>query len=233
MRMVVQYKKEERVKYISHLDLMRTVHRALRRAKIPVAFSKGYNPQPRVAFAPPLSVGMTSQGEYLDIILDSPFAPEMFCQEMNKVLPKGITMLNGIIVDDSLPSLMSLIQRALYSINIYPSIEDFTTEVERFLEQREITIKKKTKKGERYMDIRPMIHRLELANHADSKGLVIKTILSAGSMESLNPRQMLHAMFSFIDIEGNYNAILAIHRMDMYLYQDGKWITPLELEREG
>jgi radical SAM-linked protein len=69
MRLVIKYTKEERVKYISHLDFLRLVQRAIRRADIPVAYSQGFNPHPRLSFASALAVGVTSEGEYLDIYL--------------------------------------------------------------------------------------------------------------------------------------------------------------------
>ena len=78
MRLVVKYTKGEKVKYISHLDFMRLVQRALRRAEIPVAYSKGFNPHPRLSFASALAVGTTSDGEYLDIILEKEMDPKPY-----------------------------------------------------------------------------------------------------------------------------------------------------------
>src|SRR5690606_41468013 len=71
------------------------------RSDIPVAFSRGYNPQPKTAFAMPLPVGMTSEGEYMDIILDSHLCPEIFCQRMNDALPDGIMLLKAVEVGRS------------------------------------------------------------------------------------------------------------------------------------
>ena len=116
VRLIVRFSKEERVKYISHLDLMRTLQRALRRAEIPVAFSQGFNPHPRLSFASALAVGMTSEGEYMDILLEQDLVPDEFCNRMNKVLPLGIRMLEAIKVSNKIPSLMSIVERADYLI---------------------------------------------------------------------------------------------------------------------
>lgn len=68
-RIRIKYIKGEQVKYISHLDILRTLNRVLKRAELPVAYSQGYNPHPLVSFGLPLSVGVTSEAEYADIDL--------------------------------------------------------------------------------------------------------------------------------------------------------------------
>lgn len=218
MRIVVKYAKQDRVKYISHLDLMRTLHRALRRAEIPVAFSQGYNPQPKVAFAPPLSVGMTSEGEYMDVVLLSPLNPETFCQRMNSVLPKGIVMLNAVEIDESTPSLMSMIERALYIIRLFNPHRDFGSVLEGFLKQPKIMITKSGKKGQRIINIRPMIHQLNIVSLSEEQ-VVMEAMLSAGSKESLNPEEMMRTLFDFSGTEDVNCCLPEIHRLDMFLYR--------------
>ena len=78
MRLIVRFERLEEIKYISQLDMLRTIHRALRRADIPVAYSEGFNPQPKVSFGFALSVGLVSYGEYMDIQLKNDIAPELF-----------------------------------------------------------------------------------------------------------------------------------------------------------
>lgn len=230
MRMVVKYAKQDRVKYISHLDLMRTLHRALRRAGIPVAFSQGYNPQPKVAFGPPLPVGMTSQGEYMDIILDLEMNPKEFCHRMNSVLPQGITVLDAVAIDKSFPSLMSVIERALYHISIKTPVQSIEEALKDFLAQPVINITKSGKKSERTVNIRPMIHRLEIVSRGEEM-VVMEAVLSVGSKESLNADQMMRCFLEFIGIEDDSRCFADIYRLDMFLYRDNAWITPLELGR--
>ncbi|MBM7583073.1 radical SAM-linked protein [Caldicoprobacter guelmensis] len=230
MRMVVKYAKRDRVKYISHLDLMRTLHRALRRAGIPVAFSQGYNPQPKVAFGPPLPVGMTSEGEYMDIVLDLEMNPKEFCHRMNSVLPQGITVLDAVAIDKSFPSLMSVIERALYHISIKTPVQSIEEALKDFLSQPVINITKSGKKGERTVNIRPMIHRLETVSQG-KEVVVMEAVLSAGSKESLNAEQMVCCFLEFIGMEDDSHCFANIHRLEMFLYKDNAWITPLELGR--
>jgi len=228
VRLVVKYAKQDAVKYISHLDLMRTLHRALRRAGIPVAFSQGYNPQPRVAFAPPLSVGMTSQGEYMDVVLASRMSPREFCRRLNGALPRGITMLKAVAIDESLPSLMSMIERALYRIILKAPGLSMEGVLKDFLAQPHITMTKSGKKGERLVNIRPMIHRLEVVGREGEK-VIMEAMLSAGSRESLNPGQLVHLLLEFAGTGDGSSYLSDIHRLDMFLYRGNEWITPLEL----
>jgi len=66
-KLLIKYTKEDRLKFISHLELIRVIERALRRGNIPLKFSEGFNPHPKISFAAPLSVGVSSQGEYMTV----------------------------------------------------------------------------------------------------------------------------------------------------------------------
>ena len=85
MLLCLQYSKGEEARFLSHLDLMRAMERALRRARLPLAFSEGYNPHPRVAYASALAVGVTSEGEYLDLELEE----DLSAQEVVDALSSG------------------------------------------------------------------------------------------------------------------------------------------------
>jgi len=232
MRLVVKYTKGEKVKYISHLDFMRLVQRALRRAEIPVAYSKGFNPHPRLSFASALAVGTTSEGEYLEIILEKEMEPETLCHRMNEKLPEGIRFVKAVAIDDKAPSLMSVIERGEYLIHISGMPDeglDAVSVIEDFLNQTEIFTIKKTKKGERHVDIRPMIHSIDIiAQHQD--GITIKALLSTGSKANLRPEQLIEALLDFANISYSSELLVQIHRLDLYLFEDGKWATPVEME---
>ncbi|MGI6189739.1 MAG: TIGR03936 family radical SAM-associated protein, partial [Caldicoprobacteraceae bacterium] len=223
--------KGKKVKYISHLELMRTIHRALRRADIPVAFSRGYNPQPKTAFAMPLPVGMTSEGEYMDIILDSHLCPEIFCQRMNDALPDGIMLLKAVEVGESLPSLMSLIDRAVYLITVHNPPKDIDIKLNRFLQQNEIVIKKDSKRGERFVNIKPMILKADILGSQETD-TAMEVVLSTGSREYLNPEHMIKAFLAYAEGD-DFEAYFNIHRVDMLIPGNDGCMAPLELGKGG
>lgn len=112
----LQYAKGDRVRFISHLDVVRAFDRALRRARLPVAFSEGFSKHPKLAFGPPLAVGMTSTAEYLDLEFATPQSP-VFAQALSECLPEGLKVLRAEPHGGVKPvSLMSAISRADYRL---------------------------------------------------------------------------------------------------------------------
>lgn len=231
MRLVIKYTKEERVKYISHLDLLRTIQRALRRAEIPVAFSKGFNPHPRLAFASALPVGVTSEGEYMDIILEIPMDPEKLCHKLNKALPAGIGVLKAVEIDERTPSLTSAIERASYRISILGKGLELQNKLEDFMVQSEIIVEKPGGKSQTRVNIRDMIHELKIINQGED-GIVIKAILSSGSKMNLKPELLVDSVFNFTGLEKE-ELNVKIHRENLFIHRSDSWVTPLELKNGG
>ncbi len=117
-RLRLTFSRGEGLKYISHLDTMRLWHRALRRAGMPVAYSQGFNPQPRIAIAAPLAVEVTSEGELMDVFLERKVAPDFFAGAVSEQLPQGIAILGIINVWPKLPSVQSQLQFAEYHVEV-------------------------------------------------------------------------------------------------------------------
>lgn len=231
MRLLAKYTKEERVKYISHLDLMRTVHRALRRAEIPVAFSQGFNPHPKLSFASALSVGVTSEGEYMDIILEEPMPAEEAAFRLDNALPSGISIVKAVEIDQKAPSLMSLIERASYKITLLSALHfDLQSSIADFMNRSAVMVQKPGKKGKVEINLRTMVHQLELVNHQQGQ-VVLRTVVSSGSKKNLNPELLLRFLLG--TSEDNPEEIFArIHRINLFLNHEGLWVTPLALGKE-
>jgi len=117
-RLRVTYSRGEEIKYLSHLDMMRLWERALRRGDIPVAYSQGYNPKPRLAIGAPLPVGYLSQAELLDLFLSRRMSPAIFMRRMDESLPAGIRVVGVEEINPRLPSLQSQIRAAEYRVTI-------------------------------------------------------------------------------------------------------------------
>jgi radical SAM-linked protein len=106
-RLRLRFSRGEELKYISHLDLMRLWERALRRAGIPIAYSEGFSPHPRISLAAPLPVGVTSEAELMDIVVKKVVSPYFFIQNTKQQLPQGIEVFEVLQVPLTLPSLQS------------------------------------------------------------------------------------------------------------------------------
>lgn len=117
-RLRVTYARGEAIKYISHLDLARTWERALRRARVPLAYSQGFTPRPKITFAAALPVGVTGQREVMDLILQRPVMPLNFAQRLIPHLPHGLEVVSVEEVYHKLPSLQSQICAVEYRVDM-------------------------------------------------------------------------------------------------------------------
>ncbi len=115
-RLRLTFTRGEEVKYIAHLDLMRLWERALRRVAIPLAYSQGFTPHPRLSLAAPLAVGVTSQGELMDILLERRMSPYVLMKALGPQLPRGIDLVAVQEVGVTVPSLQSLVRFAEYRV---------------------------------------------------------------------------------------------------------------------
>ena len=117
-RLRVRFCRGEEIKFISHLDIMRLWQRALHRAGIPLAYSEGFSPHPRISLAAPLPVGITSQAELMDVFCTKWVSPHFFTAAMSQQLPPGIEILQVYPVAPTMPSLQSQVGYAEYKVEV-------------------------------------------------------------------------------------------------------------------
>ena len=112
----VEFSKDSPLELLSHRELVTAITRAARRAELPLEFSKGFHPAPRLAFGPPLGVGVKGQAEYFDIGLSAYFHPEGLLEVLNASLPPGIKINRAVPLLPQAESLQSFISRYIYEI---------------------------------------------------------------------------------------------------------------------
>ena len=194
------YEKTDRAKYVSHLDFVRMFGRAIRRAKLPIAYSEGFNPHPLLTFALPLSVGYTSECEILELVMTEEIAPSEVMERLNSVLPEGVRITKA----HEGKSRMKALDLALYIV--YP--EKTPGGIADFLLNEEILIEKKTKSGIKETDIRPDIKDIKVYLNR------IEMVLSAGSRANLKPEVVIKAMNKYIP--GYNSGECEYHRKEIY-----------------
>ena len=189
----VKYKKGEEVKYVGHLDSMRTFTRCLKRTNIPVEYSKGFNPRIQISFALPLGVGVTSDADYFDLTLESKMNIDLFLSELNSVLPLGFKVLEAKYIEDK-KSLMSLVKEAKYELTLKTNIEK--EKIENLLNEEKLIIIKegKNKKQNQELDIKPYILDYTVGGdaHIDPHNIILKIHSTAGSVNNLNPLYLIN-----------------------------------------
>jgi radical SAM-linked protein len=194
-RMRVRFSRGEEVKYVTHLDLMRLWERALRRAGIDVAYSEGFTPHAQLSLAAPLAVGVTSEGELLDVFLASRTTPLEFMRAIGKQLPAGVEALEVDEVGLRAPSLQSELRAAEYEVSLAATLPeaDARQAVERFLTAESIPWEQVRDGETRRYDIRALVQHLWLDSPKDGSA-VIGMRVRADSGGSGRPEQVIAAM---------------------------------------
>ena len=147
--------------YLSHLDLLRVMERSARRAGLPLAYSGGFNPHPKLAFASPLPVGISGEQELADIELSAEMDPAPLQELFNRCLPEGLVVRGARRVKDGGPSLMAQVQTAVYrltgSLETPLTTEELDRVIQRLLARETISVTRRVKGKTRTADIRPGI----------------------------------------------------------------------------
>ena len=217
----IKFRKYGCMKFIGHLDVMRFFQKVMRRADIPIAFSGGYSPHMIMSFAQPLGIGLTSDGEYLDIELTEPIDSKEAVARMNAVSVEGIEMVSMVqISEEKKASGMTITAASDYQVFLLESGKssdvrrkipsEWKESWEEFLSQEQILVWKKTKKSEKEVDIKPMILYLYLAT---------------GSEQNLKPDLVMETFLKYI---GQEDAPLFYNRLDVYARDEAGKLVPLE-----
>lgn len=189
----LKYKKTEPARYISHLDFVRTIGRTFKRAGIPVAYSQGFNPHIILTVGLPCSVGVLSECEYLDTQLSEDIDCKEIISRINSHIPMGLEIIGCQKLEQGYVPLHK-IESCLYKARIEYS---GSIDVDKFLDEKEIIVDKKTKKGISATDIKAMIYEMHVLN-SDNGVMEITMHLSAGE-KNLKPETVFDAMEKYSD----------------------------------
>ena len=194
----VRFERKGSTVYIGHLDLMRTFERVLRRARMPVLYTQGYNPRPTLVFALPLGVGIATEDDCVDIFFGEKVDTTLFPDHFNAYSPAGLRALDAWEISESGKSIMALVTAATYRITA-PGIRTALSELLKF---DEIPVMKHAKGKETRTELRPLILRVNEApedeRRSDGKDIpdtreTVDILVCAGSSRNLRPDLLLSA----------------------------------------
>jgi radical SAM-linked protein len=217
-RVRVSFSKGPQVRFISHLDLMRAVERAIRRAKIPMAYSGGFHPRMRISFGYPLPLGYCSLSEWMDMDTAEPLAAEDLMAALNATLPPGIVLTGARLIPLSEPSLMAAIEQMEYRVYLendpveFPGIAAIVEEVTL---RDYLPVEKKGKR----IDLKNFIEDLKVQS---GEPLVVEMRLRAGQGGSVTPREVLRL---FEGLEPGLR-VLYTERLACRKKESGGWVEP-------
>ena len=233
----MQFRKTRAGRFLSHLDLMHTWERVIRRSQLPLGFTQGFNPHPKMNFASALAVGTTSDAEYMDLEFTEDLTLDQIRDVLFPAIPPAFEVTDMKIVRDrKVPSLMSIIQRATYTLRL-EYVSDVTQEeldkaVEAFWQMEENIVYryKKDSKDKKAVNIRPGVYAiaLNLEECADRKHAVLDIIVQSGNDGNIRPEEVAYGLMN----AGMplVQQVVRIHRTGLYtLDDDGNMLTPLQV----
>lgn len=213
---IIKYGRDDRVKFISHLDFVRCFHRAVRRSKINFVFSQGFNPHPVMTVAQPLPVGVTSECDYMKVGFVTDLSENEIADELNAMLPPGFTVY-GVHKLAAKEIDLTKINSAEYRVEVEC---ESPADTDKLLEESELVVPKKTKSGIKESDIRPHIFSIENMGWENCIQ-TLKMHISCGSAYNLKPETVVAAMEKYL--EGFKPTFTAAHKLSMLV--DGREIV--------
>ena len=207
-RLRITFGRGDPIKYITHLDIMRLWERLLRRARLPVSYSTAQPPRPRLALAAPLAVGVTSEGELLDVFMDARLPLVQLSRRLAAECPPGITVAQVQEVGLGLPSLQSLVRFSEYRVTVPASLSaEMQQRIAALLAATTLPRQRLREKETRSYDLRPQIDSLWIANWDSAHG-VLGMLLQTDERAAGRPDEVLSALGAEAE---------AIHRVKLIL----------------
>lgn len=226
MKLRVKFSKHGVLRFIGHLDVMRYFQKAIRRAGIDIAYTTGFSPHQVMSFAAPLGLGLESNGEYMDIEVNSLTSSPDFINALNAQMVDGIRILEARLLPDNAKNAMASVAAARYTVAFRKGYEPvFLTEavIDDFFGQSEIIVTKQTKKGETTFDMKPFL----FACAFDDAQNTLTLIVDASSAGNIKPSLAVKAIYDRNHAEFNDYALL-ITREETYLNAGTQEVPRLE-----
>jgi radical SAM-linked protein len=191
MRVRITFTKQGALRYIGHLDLHRVWERAMRRASLPISYSQGFHPQPKISLAAALPLGFASRAEVLDVRLNEDVATEDILSRLKDNLPPDIKVTDVQSVDERLPALQTLVLSAAYDVHLTEPIDgsELKRRVEALMNAESLI---RERRGKTY-DLRPLVEMLSIITQADGKAW-LKMTLAAREGATGRPEEVLTAL---------------------------------------
>ncbi|MGY1985099.1 TIGR03936 family radical SAM-associated protein [Blastococcus sp. SYSU DS0669] len=194
----IRYAKRGRLRFASHRDLARALERALRRARVPMAFSAGFSPHPKISYLGAAPTGSASEAEYVEIGLAERRDPEAVRAALDAALPEDIAVLECVEAVQGTGSLAERIDTSVWRVEL-PGVrlEELAPAVEKFLAADVVTVAKRTKNGLKDVDARPAVAS---ASAAEEAGCAILHMVVRQVTPAVRPDDVLAALAAVADL---------------------------------
>ncbi len=222
----LRYTKNGKIRFASHRDVARIWERSLRVAGVPMVYSEGYSPRPRIAFGLALPTGSESDGEYIDIQLDDERTSALRLDELpmvlDRALPPGIEVTGIALLEHKTPSLQQAVTSCVWDITVNQTIDELTEWTRRVLDASSIIVTRERKGKAVTDDLRPLIRAREIvpAPLGAETGHRLRAELGT-QPRSLRPSELLTALEPALQERH-------VRRLTQWIEQDGARLEPLQ-----
>jgi radical SAM-linked protein len=224
----IRYAKRGRLRFASHRDLARTLERALRRAQVPMAFSAGFSPHPKISYLGAAPTGAASEAEYLEIGLSVRCDPEAVRAALDAALPEEVAVLDCVEAGEGTGSLADRIDTSVWRIELPGlAVADLQAALEAFLARDEVTVARRTKNGLRDVDARAAVPG---ASASEEAGCAILDVVVRQVTPAVRPDDVLAALAAVADLRPPLPA-RAVREAQGRLDDDGTVADPLGPDR--
>lgn len=230
-KMRFEITKGEEIRYISHLDYASAIQRAIIRAKLPAAYSEGFNPHMKISFASALAVGITSEVEYLDLELQEEVELTQGVKQLMATLPPGIRVKRAKYVIGKTPALMAIVNLATYDI-IVPFVEgtEFAAveeSVRQFNEAGEVLFVRRTPKGRKEIEVKQYMDAPIIVRPQD-QGVHMELHIKITPGGSIKPGEIVEALVAGFGL-GVLRDSALITRTGLYVADEKGRVTPSDM----
>ena len=202
--------------FLSHLEIMRLWQRAMLRCHLPIAWSQGFNPRPKLSLGPARNVGVEGLSEYLDAEFSTDVKSAALIEKLNGILPDGVRVLKAREIPTGTKMLEAVINEAVYKVTFLNGMpEDAADKVKALMDADQCLYLRKSPKGEKEIDLRSYLLGIEL--QGDTMFLSVKT----GTSGSLRVAELL-TVLGYWDIIKD----IKIQRMGLFVTEGAKRFTP-------
>jgi radical SAM-linked protein len=194
MRCRITFSKTEAMRFTSHLDLHRTLERTMRRANLPLAYSEGFTPRPKLSLASALPLGFTSDAEVADFWLKEEIPPSQVERAFNASQPPGIRLYQVEQIALDTPKLQTSLTGAKYAVTLTETVPELESKVARLLIAEQVFIEKIKKGKKKTVDLRPLIVDVTLTSPEEAGTQILEMTLKAEPGATGRPDHILEVL---------------------------------------
>lgn len=222
--------KGNEIRFIAHLDYARAIERAVRRANLPAAYSEGFNPHMKLAFASALGVGVASDAEYVDIELKQELAVNEVVTRLSDNLPPGVRLKRAKYIPASSPALMASVNLAKYNVTaaLLPGTERAAIDasISNFNNAQEAHFTRQSPKGKREISVKEYVKQVNASIEENRLRISFSGIITPKG--TIKPSEVIETLVASFGLPIDKDSI-SINRLGLYIADKGIQMSPLDL----